>query len=472
MSKEIRFYKLLTVAFSFLLFLSCKKEDEFLDAKSQEGDVVPTTLGDFQAVLDNSVVMNANYATVGLASGDNYYVPDANYAGITIGYEKASYLWEQKIFDSAATTADGGYTNSYILIRNANIVLEGLDKISQTAANATEYNTVKGHALFVRSFMFYNLVNTFAKQYNSSTASSDLGIPLRTFTDINIVVGRSSVKTVYSQMIGDLKTAASVLPLNAAVAMRPSKLAAYALLAKVYLQSEDYENARKCCDSVLFYKSQLLPFTDTSISLSNTYRFPSYSKGNREILYYAEGQIGYTISPSTSLNLCFVDTLLYNSYDDNDLRKTYFYNYQGSRLAKFQGAYTGNRLSFSGLALNEVYFMRAECRARLNDIGGGLDDMNTVLLNRYKSNTYTAYNTTNSDTALAKILSERRKEFPFTGQIRWEDLKRLNNDSRFAKTLTRVYANQTYTLLPGSARYVLPFAPRIILLEGLEQNIR
>lgn len=464
------FYKLLLATLAFWLCQSCKKQDEFLDAKSQEGDIVPTTLKDFQAVLDNTAQMNTSYITVGLSGTDNYYVSDANYAGM-LYYEKNSYLWLKDIFDEV--NGDGGYVQSHLAIRNSNIVLEGLDKVSLTTDNATEYNTVKGHALFVRSMMFYNLVNTYARQYNRSTASSDPGIPLRTFSDINIVVGRSSVQAVYNQMIGDLKIATVALPVvNSTFTTRPSKPAAYALLAKVYLQSEDYENAKKCCDSVLKYKSQLLPFTDNSISTSVSYRFPSFSKGNREILFYAEGQPGYSVSPATSLNLCYVDTLLYNSYHDSDLRKTYFYNYQGPKFAKFQGAYTGNRFSFCGLALNEVYFMRAECRVRLNDVAGGLEDMNTILQNRYRANSYVNYATTNSDTALAKILLERRKEFPFTGQIRWEDLKRLNNDSRFAKTLTRVYANQTYTIQPGSARYVFPFTRKIIDMEGLEQNER
>lgn len=468
--RETVFYNLFIVALVFLLCQSCKKQDEFLDAKSQEGDIVPTTLKEFQAVLDNTTQMNTGYITVGLSGTDNYYVPDASYAGM-LYYEKNSYLWLKEIFDEV--NGDGGYTQSYLAVRNSNIVLEGLDKVTLTTDNTDEYNTVKGHALFVRSMMFYNLVNTYAKQYNRLTASTDPGIPVRTFSDINIVIGRSSVQAVYNQMIGDLKTAAAALPISATVTTRPSKLAAYALLAKVYLQSEDYENAKKCCDSVLKYKSQLLPFTDNSIATSVTYRFPSFSKGNREILYYAEGQLGYSMSPATSLNLCYVDTILYNSYHDSDLRKTYFYNSNlGPKAAKFQGAYTGNRFSFCGLALNEVYFMRAECRVRLNDVAGGLDDMNTVLQNRYRANSYVNYSTTNNDTALTKILAERRKEFPFTGQIRWEDLKRLNNDSRFAKTLVRVYANQTYTLQPGSPRYVFPFTRKIIAMEGLEQNER
>jgi hypothetical protein len=73
---------------------------------------------------------------------------------------------------------------------------------------------------------------------------------------------------------------------------------------------------------------------------------------------------------------------------------------------------------------------------------------------------------------LVFVLNERRKELPNTGQVRWEDLRRLNTDSRFARTLTRVNNGIIYTLLPGDPRYVFPFTAKIIQQEGLQQNER
>ncbi|BAV10085.1 SusD family protein [Filimonas lacunae] len=464
--KIFNYCQLLVMLFVFVT--ACKKQNEFLDAKSNDDYVVPTTLADFQALLDNSGILNYNYISIGLTGIDNYYLVDNT--TVTPVYFVNAFLWKPDVF--GITTYDGGYTQAYIIVRSANIALEGLAKITETADNRLAYDSVKGHALFLRAFMFYNLVNTYAKQYNKVTASGDLGIPIRTFTDANILVQRSSVQDTYQQIISDLNGAVASLPVTARFVMRPSKLAAYALLAKAYLQMEEYAEAKKCCDSVLMYKNSLLNFTDPSISLSVTYRFPTYTKGNPEILYYAEGAANAIASPGTTVNKSYVDTVLYNSYSDNDLRKTLFYTYLQPQKARIIGTYTGGRNQFAGLGINEVFFMRAECNVRLNNLTDGLKDMNDVLRNRYKPGTYVDYVTSNADSALATVLMERRKEFPSTGQIRWEDLKRLNNDSRFAKKLTRVFEGKSYSLEPGDINYVYPFNNNILQQEGLIQNNR
>ena len=55
--------------------------------------------------------------------------------------------------------------------------------------------------------------------------------------------------------------------------------------------------------------------------------------------------------------------------------------------------------------------------------------------------------------------------------MRWFDLKRLNKDPRFAKTVTHSYFEGTYTLEPNSPHYVLPFPLKVINANPLiEQN--
>ncbi|MFN3666647.1 MAG: RagB/SusD family nutrient uptake outer membrane protein, partial [Sediminibacterium sp.] len=74
--------------------------------------------------------------------------------------------------------------------------------------------------------------------------------------------------------------------------------------------------------------------------------------------------------------------------------------------------------------------------------------------------------------ALALVLSERRKELPFTSQIRWEDIRRLSKDPATAITLQRTINGQTITLQPGDSRYVFPIPENEILLSGIQQNPR
>ena len=78
--------------------------------------------------------------------------------------------------------------------------------------------------------------------------------------------------------------------------------------------------------------------------------------------------------------------------------------------------------------------------------------------------------TGNSD-VLRSVLQERRRELAFRG-LRWSDLRRLNRDPRFAKTLTRELNGQTYRLEPKSNRYAYPIPINEVLNNNMEQNPR
>jgi hypothetical protein len=100
-----------------------------------------------------------------------------------------------------------------------------------------------------------------------------------------------------------------------------------------------------------------------------------------------------------------------------------------------------------------------------------MNNLNALLVKRWKTGTFIPLTASNTDDALNKILLERRKELCFRG-IRWSDLKRLNKDLKYSKTLVRVLNGQTYTLLPNDPKYVLPIPDNEIRVSGIEQNLR
>ena len=91
---------------------------------------------------------------------------------------------------------------------------------------------------------------------------------------------------------------------------------------------------------------------------------------------------------------------------------------------------------------------------------------------RWKAGTFIPFTAATATDALTKIINEKRKELPFTGSIRWEDLRRLNKEPQFAKTLIRILNGQTYSLPPNDAKYTLPIPDDEIRLSGIAQNIR
>ena len=62
--------------------------------------------------------------------------------------------------------------------------------------------------------------------------------------------------------------------------------------------------------------------------------------------------------------------------------------YKPSRQNQFKGSYNGTLFAFTGLATDEIFLVRAECRARTGDINGAMDDLNRLLQQRWKTGTF------------------------------------------------------------------------------------
>lgn len=457
--------KLTFILFVIIIIASCKKIDSWLDEKAKLSDARPTTLKDMRAILDYAEWMNKLSPAIGLVGTDNFYLTDTDFPRAS-ETERNAYRWDKKIFVNV-NSAD--WTNGFRKIASANIVLEGLSTLGRNTASPAEYDEIKGGALFFRAFTYYGLSQTFCQAYNPTTELTP-GLPLKTTSNINDLPGRSSIKDTYTFMIADLEQAIMLLPKKAAYQTRPSVTASFALLSKIYLAMEDYDNARKYADLALDNYSVLLDFNNNSlVNLSTTFRFPAYPN-NPEIIFWAESNNFQTISPITT-GLGRVDNALFQSYPDRDLRKRFFFaNTAG--IVKFRGAYTGTNRNFAGIATNELYLIRAESAIRKNQPQVAYDAIHTLLAKRYETGYYIPVAGLTNDELLALIINERRKELPFTGQQRWEDLRRLNKEPRFAVTLQRELAGGTYTLAPGDKRFTYPIPDDEILLGHLEQNER
>jgi hypothetical protein len=450
----------------FSLIMACKKQDEWLDIKSKKSDVILSSLKDYQALLDNTDVFNDYYPTLGLVGADNYYVTTASWQALVNATDRNLYIWAKDIYESSLTVSIWEWTKPFQAIEYANVALEGTDKIAINGQNGNDWNNVRGSALFYRAFTFYNLAQLYAKPYNEATADEDLGIPLRETSDVNAKYGRATMRQTYAKIISDLQAAERLLPLNPLYKTRPSKIAANALLAKIYLVMSDYTNAGKYADIALSQNNSLLDFN--TLSTIPNYSFPEITIGNPEMIFYARG----TLLQIMSSDIQMVSPELYNSYQTNDLRKSMFYRTDATGNF-FTGKYTGNVGFFSGLATNELYFIRAECAARAGDASTALSDLNAIMIKRWNKNSvYQPYILSNAEDALVIILKERRKELPFTSNTRWEDLRRLNREQRFSITLTRTINNINYSLAPNDPRYVYPIPPLEIEKSGIEQNIR
>lgn len=453
------FYRKTIIGNSIILVLlfstSCRKDA--LNIKPDQALVVPTTLQDFQGMLDNVVTLNEYGPAMAEMGAGDFYLSYANWQSLSDPFEQNCYIWAKDIYNGE-TAYD--WDSAYQKIFYTNVVLDGLKKININNANQSDYNNIKGQALFVRAFSLFQMAQEFAKTYNAATAKTDLGIVLRLTADVNAKSTRATVQQTYDQIVSDLTEAVGLLPDNPKYLTRASKPAAEALLSRTYLSMSDYPNALKSADASLKIDNELIDYN----KLDST-AYQPLQMFNNEVLYHE------VLTLYLSFYFGLADPALVNSYDQNDLRRVMFFSNNGDGTYSFKGSYGGDLYFFGGMATDEMYLNRAECYARQGDASSALQDLNALLKMRYKTGTFVPVTATGPDDALAKILGERRKELCFRS-IRWTDLRRLNQDSRFAVTLSRTLNGQTYTLPPNDPRYVYPFSNDIISLTGIPQNPR
>jgi tetratricopeptide (TPR) repeat protein len=452
MKHTINFRPVYAMLFCFCICCSCKK---YLDEKSNKKLVVPATIQDAQAIVDTYGLLSSFYPSLGVQSDDDFYLLDTYWSTLTTVTQN-NYIWAKENFNEF----EWGYL--YQMVLYANVAKETVEKITPDAGNIADLKRIRGAALFFRAFAFYHLAQCYAIQYDKAIAAQTLGIPLRLSGNVGDATIRSSLEQTYEQMISDLTEALTLLPVVTSPVSRPSKAAAYGALAKIYLSMEDYTMAGKYADSCLQLNNQLMDYNSINAAAS----FP-FARFNTEVVFPA-----ILIAPALiDVTNWKADSVLYQSYANNDLRKSVFYQSNGPGTFGFKGSYDGSVRRFCGIATDEVYLIRAECKARAGNKDDALNDLNTLLVKRWKTGTFIPFTAPSADDALAKILDERRKELVLRG-TRWMDLRRLNRDTRFAKTLMRKLYGITYLLPPNDNRYTFYIPQSVIDISGIQQNQR
>jgi starch-binding outer membrane protein, SusD/RagB family len=167
-----------------------------------------------------------------VASDDAFATP--NYGAD--GHQLASYT-----FDPTLWSINDLWTNAYITINKANIVL---DRVPPIVMDVAERNRVLGEAHYLRALMYFQLVRMFGDvplMEHEAKSVADAQIP------------RTPAAQVYALIVSDLQTAMNDLPpsYTGADLGRATSGAATSLLAKVYLNQKDYNNAAKYAGQVM-----------------------------------------------------------------------------------------------------------------------------------------------------------------------------------------------------------------------------
>lgn len=447
--------KYLMLLLTLAVLGACSRE--FLEVKPRKAQVIVETLQDVESLLNNASVLNRTDYYRMISDGDFYYT-DSKVTSIS-EVQRNLYLWKVDIDPAALNTSP--WDLPYQQIMYANIALETLNEMNDYGSNKNLWDELYGRALFFRAWAHYNLLQDFAEGYDLSTAEQ-LGVPIITDSAFPRDIRRETLHEVYRFIIDELTEAANHLPQQAQVKTRPSVQAAYMLMARVYLNIGDFDNALLFADRALEIDGTLLDFN--TLSSTGALPFSQFDFSTQpEIIFF------------TSSNIPLVATAgiqgepgLYSSYHNDDLRKYLFFN--NERL--YTGTYSGaSSYHFTGLATDELYLIKAESLVRNGRLEEGINTMEELLINRYVDNVLTANIPQSQSELLQWLLDERQKELVGRG-TRWTDLKRLNRGSDTQTDLLRVYNGEKYRLPANSSRYVFAIPVDEIEMSGLEQNIR
>ena len=212
----------------------------------------------------------------------------------------------------------------------------------------------------------------------------------------------------------------------------------------------------ECADSVLARNDTLLDMRDYHVLVneSSIGRIDIPDKdANKENVLIRLAPFVYALSDET-----FGSDDLMQHFTKKDMRRLLFFSDSINSTQFEKPLWRPWFEQNMGITTSEMYLVAAECEARQGSIGRAMELVNKLRNNRIVDNK--ALTAADRDEALKLVLEERRREFALTGLTRFIDLKRLNLDSRFAKTIVHHVVGKDLTLPPNDPRWALPIPAR------------
>lgn len=437
-----------------------------LSACTKQLDTKPTSSIDAKDALKTSDdvlgALKGTYADFGSSSfyGGDIFVEselladdgDVNWSGT---YQDLTQIYNKKIPVSNGYVASN-WEQGYRVINEANVVLDSINVVVEANRSVAE-----GEAKFIRASCYFDLVRLFARAWNDGDPNTNPGVPLvLKSTDPtkdlpeSAKVSRAKVAEVYAQVINDLTDAEANLPeYNNFYANRA---AAAGMLARVYLQKQDYANAAAAANRAIGYAkaggfalmgsyAAAFPTIDPPAALGNTpedifaMQVTATSGTNDFQTFYSANSRGDIQINDQHLEL----------YDANDERLNLFYSSGGSiYTGKFDNVYGNVHI----IRMAELYLTRAEANFR-NHSTIGARPVNDINLIRERAG---LPDYTSGELTIDKILLERKLELAFEG-FALADLKRTETN---------------LTTLPwNSPKLILPIPKRELQVNpNLQQN--
>lgn len=336
----------------------------------------------------------------------------------------------QWIYSDHSTSPLWSY--AYYTIARANNVINNLDDKVGKDATQQQVNNVKAEALFIRALCYFDLVITYCQPYNYNATEDDkMGVPLVLVTE-NGKPARDSKENVYNQIVADLLQAESIMAddyVRSGVtdkAATPTKPAIQALLSRVYLYMNKWQEAANYATKVINNKKYELAPADAYAAMFSAATAPE----GGEIIFEVYGSdkneywdnSGWAHLPHMTTtddqgshgDVCATKDL-YDLYSEGDVRKSMFKQHGNDYFpTKYSGKPKDSDPKYTNvpiLRLSEMYLNRAEAIINGASIQGvtAESDLRKIATVRGASQTAAA--------TKQGVFDERRRELAFEGHI-------------------------------------------------------
>lgn len=339
------------------------------------------------ALFENASTVDAALANIYAGLRDNSPVSGGvDGMGVLLGLyaDELDYYRENAPIDNAFynhtvvpnnTAVSNFWNNSYSLIYSANKIVEGL---ADAPLEEDQRNRFRGEALFLRAYLHFYLTQLFGDiPYIQSTDYTE-----------NASVSRMPLTEVFQIMEEDLLTAKNLLPAMEASGekLRVSKGVASAMLARLYLFSQQWEKAAAVSTEVITEGSYTLQTDLNMVFLKESPSTIWQLKPEFEGSGTKEGEtLIFDFGPPSlyALSDSFIET-----FETDDLRREAWVREISDGVQSWyhpykykQNYYGGSSTEYSILfRLAEQYLIRAEAVLQLGNLQGAKDDINTIRL--------------------------------------------------------------------------------------------
>ncbi len=299
---------------------------------------------------------------------------------------------------------------------------------------------ILGNALFIRALAHFELVRVFGQPAGYSIDNSHVGIPIitkGTYIPADAEkVSRATVAQVYTQVIEDMEEAISLLPASAPNPF-PSAITAKALLARIHLESRNWEKAAQLALEII--DSQTFRLNDHP---STFFSSPYSAESVMEIIHTQSDNPRNTRDDLANYwnpqerNEITIPLRVVEMYEESDLRRNWFYNITSDdAIDWYSGKYMHQADNIAYMRYAEILLIRAEALAMLNP--GSVPQEAVDLLGKIRERAQASHVIPETAEELFDaIMLEREKELMHEGSL-FYDLKRWRRDDiRFSRAIS------------------------------------